>query len=72
MTTMRRRLSIELDDDLRNEIAAMARRRGVSPNEVTAELIREALDRSEDRALSRLAERRERASRRTVSHGKAW
>ncbi len=69
---MRHRLNVDLDADLRREIEVLARRRGISLAEITAELLREALDRTEDRALSRLAERRDRVSRRTVPHDKAW
>lgn len=72
MTTRHPRLNIALDPELRRQVADLARLRETSSSAVAAELIRDALERSEDMALAKLAARRERVSRKTVPHDKAW
>ncbi|MGQ0665102.1 MAG: hypothetical protein ACT4P2_16275 [Pseudomonadota bacterium] len=72
MAAMQARINIVLDPELRAVIAGLARRRKASVPAVVVELIRDAVERHEDLLLARLATQRERQSRKTVRHDKAW
>ena len=72
MSTRHSRLNVALDPELRRLIGDLARRRETSLSAVAAELIREAIECHEDLLLTKLATRRERASRRNVPHAEAW
>ena len=72
MGTPTKRLNIILDRDLGGLMAELARRRDTSMSALAVELIRDAIERHEDRLLAELAESREGASRKRILHNKAW
>lgn len=66
------RLSVVLDRELQKDLRMAAKKRGKSLSAAAAGLLRDALERDEDLFLARLAERREKTSKRTYSHEQAW
>jgi hypothetical protein len=72
MPTVHPRLNITLEPATADILADLARREKRSVSSVAKDLILDALDRHEDRALSRLAESRDRKGVKTVGHDDAW
>lgn len=72
MSSRASRLNVTLDADLKSAVTTLARRRSVPVATLAAELIREALDRQEDMALSDLAAKREKAAAKAIPHDKVW
>ena len=66
------RLNVVLDRETRKLVIELARRRATSVSVLAAELIREAIDRDEDRLLVELATSRERAPHKRLPHKKVW
>ena len=72
MPTKNPRLNVVLTKAVLQMLTEIANNEDKSLSVVAQELIVEALDRHEDMLLSSLAQRRERTSKRTVSHDAAW
>jgi predicted DNA-binding protein len=72
MPTKHPRLNVVLDETLYESLSNLAKQEDKSMSIVAKELIQEAIDKHEDLALSELAMNRERKSKRTVKHDKAW
>jgi hypothetical protein len=66
------RLTIVLDRELRRDLWLAAKKRGKSLSAIAAELLRDALERDEDIFLCRLAEHREKTTKRIYSHDEVW
>jgi predicted transcriptional regulator len=72
MPTKNPRLNVVLDPEIYANLSRIAKKKDASLSVVAKELIEDALDRHEDRALSRLAMKREEESTKTISHEDAW
>ncbi len=72
MATKNPRINITLEPAVAGLVNDLAHEGHVSVSTFARELIIEALERREDRALSALAEGRDTKGRRTVSHSDAW
>lgn len=72
MPTKNPRLNVVLDQSLYDVLSNLAEKEDKSMSIVAKELIQEAIDKHEDLALSELAMKRERESKRTIKHAKAW
>lgn len=72
MPTKNPRLNVVLDESLYEFLSNLSKKEDKSMSVVAKELIQEAIDKHEDLALSELAMKRERESKRTVKHAKAW
>ncbi|MBI4239033.1 MAG: hypothetical protein HY696_11560 [Deltaproteobacteria bacterium] len=72
MPTKHPRLNVVLAKTVLNTLMEIAAREDKSLSVVAQELITEALDRHEDLWLSDLAMKRERQTRKCLSHDKAW
>ena len=72
MPTKNPRLNVVLTKVVLQMLTDIAKSEDKSLSVVAQELIVEALERHEDMLLSSLAMKRERTSKRTVSHDKAW
>lgn len=72
MPTTNPRLNVVLDQTLFDFLSNLAKKEDKSMSSIAKELIQEAVDKHEDLALSELAMKRERESKRVVKHAKAW
>ena len=72
MPTKNPRLNVVLDNDTYEMIAKIAKQEGKSMSVVAKELMEDALEKHEDLLLSEMAMNRETASKKTISHDKAW
>lgn len=72
MSTRPSRLNVTLDAELKSAVTTLARRRAIPVATLAADLIRDALERQEDQALSSLANRREQETSKVVAHDKVW
>lgn len=72
MPTKNPRLNVVLTKTVLQMLTEIAAHEDKSLSVVAQELIAEALDRHEDMLLSGLAMKRERESKKTISHDKAW
>lgn len=72
MPTKNPRLNVVLSSDLYETIEKIAKQEGKSMSVVAKELMEDALEKHEDLLLSQIAMKRESASKKTVSHDKAW
>ena len=72
MPTKNPRINVVLDQTLYDSLSNLAKKEDKSMSIIAKELIQEAIDKHEDLALSELAMKRERESKRTVKHDKAW
>lgn len=72
MPTKNPRLNVVLSKIVMQGLTEIAAKEDKSLSVVAQELIAEALDRHEDMLLSGLATRRERQTKKTISHDKAW
>jgi hypothetical protein len=66
------RLTIVFDRELRRDLWLAAKKRGKSLSAIAAELLRDALERDEDICLCRLAEHREKTTKRIYSDDEVW
>jgi len=72
MPTKQPRLSIILKPEQQGMIAALAKANSVSLAAMGSELIAHALDLYEDAALSAFAAKREKTTKKWISHEDAW
>lgn len=72
MPTKNPRLNVVLDESLYEFLSSLSKKEDKSMSVVAKELIQEAIDKHEDLALSELAMKRERESKRIIKHAKAW
>ena len=72
MPTERPRIQVTLDEHSNGLLGLLAEQHEQSKSALAAELIREALELREDRALSRLADERLKHTRRWIKHADAW
>lgn len=72
MPTKNPRLNVVLESVVLKALADIAKHQDKSMSVVAQDLIVEALELHEDRLLSALAMKRELASKKTISHDKAW
>jgi predicted DNA-binding protein len=72
MPTKNPRLNVVLDESLYEFLSNLSKKEDKSMSVVAKELIQEAIDKHEDLALSELAMKRERESKRIIKHAKAW
>ena len=72
MPTKNPRLNIVINTDLYKIINKIAEKEDKSMSVVAKELLEAAIDKHEDLLLSQIAEKRENASKKTVTHDKAW
>lgn len=72
MPTKKPRLNVVLSNAILQALTEIAENEDKSLSVVAQELIVEALDRHEDLLLSGIATKREKESKRTISHDKAW
>lgn len=72
MPTKKPRLNVVLSSAVFKALTEIAENEDKSLSVVAQELIIEALDRHEDLLLSGIAMKRDKESKRTVSHDKAW
>jgi hypothetical protein len=72
MATKNPRLNLTLEPPLVSVLSSLAKKEHTSVANMAKELILEALDRREDLALSAIAEARELATQKKVSHEDAW
>ena len=66
------RLNIAIDDNIAGMLADLARQQQKSLSMIARELLTDALERHEDRALSTLAEQRDQQKTGRISHQDAW
>ena len=72
MPTMAQRINITVPTELSPILNARAKRRNVSLSKTVIDLISDAIDRDEDEALLRIAERSEASTDRLYSMDEAW
>jgi metal-responsive CopG/Arc/MetJ family transcriptional regulator len=74
MPTKNPRINISLEKTMYDIISEIAKRKGISMSMVTRDLIKEAIETSEDVWLTRFAEERERTLHRdkSLTHEEAW
>ena len=72
MPTKHPRLNVVLDRTLYELLSNLAKKEDKSLSIVAKELLQEAISKHEDISLSELAMKRERESKRTIKHDKAW
>jgi len=72
MATKSPRINVTLDKHLVSDLKRMARKKDKSISNLVQEFIMDALDREEDRALSRFADDRDHEKSDLVSHEDAW
>ena len=72
MATKNPRINITLEPTLSSFMTALAKESHMSVANLARDLIIEALERREDRCLSAIAELRDVAGVKTVSHDDAW
>jgi len=72
MPTKNPRLNITLDPAVLNVVTSIAKSEHKSVSSLAKELILEALERREDKYLSKLAETRDKKGVKTVKHDDAW
>ena len=72
MATKNPRINVTLEPGIAGLMSDMAHEEHVSVSTFARELILEALERREDRALSAIAESRDTKGRKTISHKDAW
>jgi hypothetical protein len=72
MSTTKRRINITADADVEAALKLVAERDGVPMATKAAELLRNALELEEDLALGAIAEERERAHVKFISHEEFW
>lgn len=72
MPTKKPRLNVVLSNAILQALTEIAENEDKSLSVVAQELIVEALDRHEDLLLSGIAMKRDKESKRTVSHDKVW
>ncbi len=72
MSTTKPRIHLAVSDVMHTHLRRIARRQGVPLATAVVHLVAEALELEEDRVLQKIAETREQAKKRLVSHEKAW
>ncbi|MBI5638600.1 MAG: antitoxin, RHH family protein [Nitrospinae bacterium] len=74
MPTSNPRINVALEKPLFNNIERLAKRDGVSLSLKVRDLVREAIEMDEDRALTKVAERREKgfARSKALKHNEVW
>lgn len=72
MPTQNPRINITFDKHMQGILAQLAREENRSVADLARELIHEALERREDFALSKLANKRDKKGAKTVSHKDVW
>ena len=72
MPTKRPRLNVVLDSDLYKMVELIAKQEGKSLSIVAKELMEDALEKHEDLLFSQMAMKREKESKKTIPHDKAW
>ncbi len=74
MPTSNPRINVALEKPLFNNIERLAKRDGVSLSLKVRDLVREAIEMDEDRALTNVAERREKgfAKAKALKHEEIW
>ncbi len=72
MPTKNPRLNVVVNDEIYKIIEKLAAREGKSMSVVAKELLEDAIDKHEDLLLSELAQNREKTTKKTVPHDKAW
>jgi predicted transcriptional regulator len=72
MATKNPRINITIDSEAAALLDALAGKQKRSVSSIAHELILEALDRREDLALSKLAEKRDKKKSRMIKHEDAW
>ena len=72
MSTVKPRIQVTLDDDTNAMLACFAKQHDSSMSSVAADLIRQALELYEDKALSKLGDKRWEKATRWYSHEEAW
>ena len=72
MPTKNPRLNVVLDQELYEIISKISAREGKSMSVIAKELMEDAIEKHEDLLLSELAMKREKTSKKTVAHDKAW
>jgi len=72
MPTKNPRLNVVLDTELYAMVERISKQEDKSMSIVAKELIEDALEKHEDLILSEMAMKRERTSKKTIPHDKAW
>ena len=72
MPTKNPRLNVVIDNELYEIISKIASQEGKSLSVVAKELMEDAIEKHEDMLLSEMAMKREKSSKKTISHDKAW
>lgn len=72
MPTKNPRFNVTFDPATAMVLASLAKREHKSMAHVTRELVQEALERREDMALSKIAEKRDTKKAKTVKHKDVW
>ncbi len=72
MPTKQPRLNVVLNKDLYEMVELIAEQEGKSMSIVAKELMEDALEKHEDLLLSEIAMKREKESKTTIPHDKAW
>jgi len=74
MTTKNPRVNVVLDNDLYRTVHELARQQGISMSLFMRDLVKEAVELREDRALAAIADERDQSfdPERTLSHEEVW
>ncbi len=72
MPTKNPRLNVVLDKEIYEIISKLAEQEGKSMSVIAKELMEDALEKHEDLLLSEMAMKREKQSKKTIPHDKAW
>lgn len=72
MPTKNPRLNVVVNDEIYKIIEKLSAKEGKSMSVVAKELLEDAIDKHEDLLLSEMAQTREKTSKKTISHKKAW
>lgn len=72
MPTKNPRLNVVVNDEIYKIIEKLSIKEGKSMSVVAKELLEDAIDKHEDLLLSEMAQKREKTSKKTVSHEDAW
>ncbi|RME18498.1 MAG: ribbon-helix-helix protein, CopG family [Bdellovibrio sp.] len=72
MPTQKPRLNVVVTDEIYKIIEQLSIREGKSMSVIAKELLEDAIDKHEDLLLSELTQKREKTSKKTIPHDKAW
>ena len=67
-----RKININLDENIANVLDDIASKEHKAVSSIVKDLINDALERREDVFLSKIAQKRDVASKKKVNHGEAW